>query len=83
MALSGLTKQDYIIRRLPCRVFVAVTVDGDNAVGVLVDHRALWVHAEGAHPVAVLLGTVDDLALVQLVRQARCSYTPPRAFRSQ
>ena len=51
------------------RVLIAVAVDGDDAVGVLVDHRALGVHAEGAHPVLELLGAVDDLAFIQLVGQ--------------
>ena len=31
--------------------FVAVAVDGDDAVGVLRDHDAVGVHAEGAHVV--------------------------------
>ena len=48
-------------------VLVAVAVDGDDAVRVFVYHRALRVHTEGAHAVAVFLGAVDDLALVQLV----------------
>ena len=50
-------------------VLVAVAVDGDDAVGVLVDDDAVRVHAEGADEVFKLLGTVDDLALVQLVGQ--------------
>ena len=50
-------------------VLVAVAVDGDDAVGVLVDHHAVGVHAEGADAVLELLGAVDDLALVQLVGQ--------------
>ena len=44
-----------------------MAVDGDDAVGVFVDHRALGVHAEGADEVAVLFGAVDDLAFIQLV----------------
>ena len=48
-------------------ILIAVAVDGDDAVGVLVDHGATGVHAEGADTVAVLLGDVDDLGLVQLV----------------
>ena len=50
-------------------IFIAVAVDGDDAVGVLIDHGALGVHAEGTDTVAVLLGAVDDLAFVQLVSQ--------------
>ena len=38
------------------RIFVAVAVHGDDAVGVLVNHGALGVHAEGTDLVAVLLG---------------------------
>ena len=44
-------------------------VDGDDAVGVLRDHDAVGVHAEGPHVVLELLGPVDDLALVEFVRQ--------------
>ena len=46
-----------------------MAVDGDDAVGVLVDDDAVRVHAEGADEVFKLLGTVDDLTLVQLVGQ--------------
>ena len=49
---------------LPGRVFVAMAVDGDNAVGILCDHCALGIHAEGAYPVTVLGCAVDDLAFV-------------------
>ena len=52
---------------LTCGVFVAVTVDGDDAVGIFVDYGALGVHAEGTDEIAVLLGAVDDLAFVQLI----------------
>ena len=48
-------------------IFVAVTVDGDDAVGVLIDHCALGIHAEGAHLILILAGLIHDLALVQLV----------------
>ena len=48
-----------------------MAVDGNDAVGVLVDHRALGVHAEGAHLVPILPGAVDDLAFIELVRQVR------------
>ena len=57
------------VLRLEGRILVAVAVDGDDAVGVLVDHGALGVHAEGAHLVAVLLGAVDDLAFIELIGQ--------------
>ena len=48
-------------------VFVAVAVDGDDAVGVFVDDDAVGVHAEGADEVLELFGTVDDLAFVEVV----------------
>ena len=54
-------------------VLEAVAVDGDNPVGVLVDDDAVGIHAEGAHVVLELLGAVDDLALIELVRQ-RCEH---------
>ena len=57
------------VLRLLGGVFVAVAVDSDDAVGVLVNHGPLGVHAEGADLVFVLLGPVDDLALIQLVGQ--------------
>ena len=44
-----------------------MAVDGDDAVGVLVDHHAVGVHAEGTDAILELFGAVDDLALVQLV----------------
>ena len=52
------------VLRLLCRVFVAVSVDGDNAVRILADHRPLGVHTEGTHSVAVLFRAVDDFAFV-------------------
>ena len=55
------------VLRVQGGVLIAVAVDGDNAVGVLVHHRAPGVHAERAHLVLILLGLIDDLALVQLV----------------
>ena len=50
-------------------VLVAVSVHGDDAVRVLVDDDAVGVHAERAHHVLKLLRAVDDLALIELVRQ--------------
>ena len=51
------------------RVLVAVAVDGDDAVGIFVDHDAVGVHAEGADVVLEFFGAVDDLAFVQFVGQ--------------
>ena len=41
------------------RVLIAVAVDGDDAVGVLGDDRALRVHAEGADEILIFFGLVD------------------------
>ena len=46
------------------RVFIAVAVDGDDTVGILVDHNAMRVHAEGANVILKFLGAVDNLTLV-------------------
>ena len=54
--------------RVQGRVGVGVAVHGDDAVGVLGHHLPVGVHAEGAHQVVVLVGLVDDLAFVDLVR---------------
>ena len=51
-------------------VGVAVAVDGVDALHVLRHHMAVGVHAEGAHLVAVLLGAVDQLGLIDHVGDA-------------
>ena len=56
------------VLRVQGRVGVGVTVHGDDAVGVLGHHLPVGVHAEGAHQVVVLVGLVDDLAFVDLIR---------------
>ena len=48
-----------------------MSIYGDDAIGILVDHSSLGVHAESSHPVSILLGAVDDFAFVKLVRQVR------------
>ena len=48
-------------------VGVGVAVDRVDALHVLGHHVAVGVHAEGAHLVAVLLGAVDQLGLVDHV----------------
>ncbi len=55
------------VLRLLCPVFVAVAVDCHDSVGVLRDNGSLRIHAEGSNPVLVLLGLVDNLALVELI----------------
>ena len=59
------------VLRVERRILIAVAVDGDDTVGVLVDHRAPGVHAERPHLVLILLRLIDDLALVQLVGDGR------------
>ena len=49
------------------RILIAVSIDRDDAVGVLRNNSALGVHAEGTHQILVLFRLVDDLALVQLI----------------
>ena len=55
------------VLRMEGGVLVAVTIDGDDTVGVLIDHHTLGIHAEGAYPILKLLCPIDDLALIQLV----------------
>ena len=45
-------------------VGVGVAVHRVDALHILGHHVAVWIHAEGAHAVAVLLGAVDQLGLV-------------------
>ena len=51
------------------RILIAVAIHRHYAVGVLGNDRAVRVHAERAHEVAVLFRAVDDLRFIQLVRQ--------------
>ena len=55
------------VLRLLRGILIAVAVYGDDAVGVFIDHGTLRIHTEGADVILVLLGTVDDLTLVELV----------------
>ena len=48
-------------------VFIAVAVDRDDAVRVLIDDNAVGVHAEGTHIVLKFFRVIDDLALIELV----------------
>ena len=52
-----------------CRIFVAVTVCGYDAVRILIYHDAVGIHTEGTDIILELLGAVYDLALIQLIRQ--------------
>ena len=54
---------------LPDRILIAVAVDGDDTVGILIDHRTLRVHTEGTDPVAILFCAVNNLAFIKLIRQ--------------
>ena len=53
---------------LLCRVLVAVSVYGDDAVCILVNDSASGIHTERSDLVAVLFGAVNYLAFVKLVR---------------
>ena len=46
-----------------------MSIDGHDAVGVLIDDDTSWVHTERAHHVLEFFRTVDDLALVELIGQ--------------
>ena len=53
------------------RILVAVAVYGYDTVGVLVYHDTVRVHTEGTDIVLKLMGTVDDLALIEFIGQMR------------
>ena len=57
-----------IVRPL-LHILIAVPVYRDNAVRVLIYHNSVRVHAEGSHIVLELLCPIDNLALVQFIRQ--------------
>ena len=65
--MLGHQQGEVSVLRVHGGVLIAVAVDGDDAVGVLVDHRASGVHAERAHLVLILLGLIDDLAFIELI----------------
>ena len=48
-------------------IFIAVTVDGHDAIRVFIDDCAFGVHAEGADQILLFLRLVDDLTFIQLV----------------
>ena len=52
---------------LLCRVFIAVSVNGDDSVGVFVNNRAFGVHAESSDKVAVFFGAVNDFTFIKFV----------------
>ena len=54
--------------------FIAMSVDSDDAVGILIHHDSIWVHTEGADIVFEFFCPVDDLAFIQFVRQMREDY---------
>ena len=43
---------------------IAVSVYGDNAVGILVYHDAMGIHTEGTDIIFELLCAVNDLAFI-------------------
>ena len=46
------------------RIFIAVPVHGDDAIGIFTDHHTMRIHAERAYAILKFLGAVDDLAFV-------------------
>ena len=50
-----------------CRIFIAVTVCGYDAVRILIYHDTVGIHTEGTDIILELLGAVYDLALIQLI----------------
>ena len=67
--MLGDQQREIGVLRFALRILKAVAVHGDDAVGVLVHHDAVGVHAEGAHLVLEFSGAVNDLAFVQFVGQ--------------
>ena len=65
----GNEKREVRVLGLEGLILIAVAVDRDNAVRVLVDDDAVGVHAERADVVLELFRAIDDLALVELVSQ--------------
>ena len=57
------------VLRMEGRIFIAVAVYGNDAVGVLVYHDAVRVHAEGPHQIVILLSPIDDLGFIEFIRQ--------------
>ena len=52
---------------LAAGIFVAVAIDGNNTIGVLIHDRALGVHTEGAYLIPILFGAVHNFAFVQFI----------------
>ena len=48
-----------------------MAVDGDDAVSILIYYDTVGVHTEGTHGIFEFLGSVYDLALIQLIGQMR------------
>ena len=44
-------------------------IHGNDTVRIFVDHYPMWIHAKCAHPVLKLFRAVNNLALVQFIRQ--------------
>ena len=65
----GDEKREVRVLGLEGLILIAVAVDRDDAVRVLVDDDAVGVHAERADVVLELFRAIDDLALVELVSQ--------------
>ena len=57
--------------RAKIRTVIAVAVDGNNTVGVLIYHHAVRIHTEGSYIVLKSFRPIHDLALIEFVRQMR------------
>ncbi len=49
------------------RILVTVSVNGDYAVGVLIYHDSVRIHAEGPYQVVILLSPEDDLRFIEFI----------------
>ena len=47
--MVGYQQGEIGVFRIAGRIFIAVSIDGHDAVGVLIDDDTSWVHTERAH----------------------------------
>ena len=52
-------------------ILIAVSVDRDDTVGILIDNDSVRIHTEGSHIILKLLGAIYDFALIQFIGQMR------------
>ena len=46
---------------------VAVSVYGNNAVGIFINHDTVGIHTEGTYIILKKLGTINNLTLIKLI----------------